>query len=63
MDVKDIGGMTQRQDAATKYAARQVMAYLSDALYDGQGLPEGGGERRVYTTDGMWTSRLRREWG
>lgn len=69
-DVKDIQEMTNRQEAATKYAARQVMAYLSDALFDGKGLPEramGTGnpedERRIFTTDGMWTSRLRREWG
>jgi CRISPR-associated endonuclease Csn1 len=63
MDVKDIQGMTQRQDAATKYAARQVMSYLADALYDGTGLPERGGERKIFATDGLWTSRLRREWG
>lgn len=69
-DIKDIQEMTNRQDAATKYAARQVMAYLADALYDGKGLPERstGGEqsdnrRRIFATDGMWTSRLRREWG
>lgn len=62
-DVKDIQQMTPRQEAATKYAARQVMAYLADALFDGTGLPERGGERRVFTTDGFWTSRLRREWG
>ena len=42
-DIKDIQGMTPRQDAATKYAARQVMAYLADAIFDGKGLPERGG--------------------
>lgn len=62
-DVKDIQEMTARQEAATKYATRQVMAYLADAIYDGKGLPERGGERRIFTTDGIWTSRLRREWG
>lgn len=69
-DVKDIQEMTNRQEAATKYAARQVMAYLSDALYEGKGLPEraaGVGDdadkRRIFTGDGLWTSRLRREWG
>lgn len=62
-DVKDEKGMTLRQDAATKYAARQVMAYIADALYDGHGLPERGGDRRIFATDGIWTSRLRREWG
>ncbi len=61
--VSDIQEMTNRQDAATKYAARQVMSYISEALYGGEGLPERGGERRIYATDGMWTSRLRREWG
>jgi len=69
-DVKDIQEMTARQEAATKYAARQVMAYLADALYGGKGLPEratGSGDesdkRRIFATDGLWTSRLRREWG
>lgn len=69
-DVKDIQEMTQRQEAATKYATRQVMAYLADALFDGKGLPErstASGEvsdlRRIFATDGLWTSRLRREWG
>lgn len=61
--VRDIQQMTARQEAATKYATRQVMAYLADAIYDGQGVPERGGERRIFTTDGIWTSRLRREWG
>jgi CRISPR-associated endonuclease Csn1 len=69
----DIQGMTERQEAATKYAARQVMTYLADALYEGKGLPERsfGSElnsesresRRIFATDGLWTSRLRREWG
>ncbi len=61
-DVSDIQQMTQRQDAATKYAARQVMAYLADAVYDGAGLPERGGVRRVFASEGMWTNRLRRAW-
>ncbi|HXE52647.1 MAG TPA: HNH endonuclease [Tepidisphaeraceae bacterium] len=61
-EVRDIQQMTERQDAATKYATRQVMAYLADALYEGAGLPERGGERRIFATDGIWTARLRREW-
>lgn len=67
---EDVQGFTNRQEAATKYASRQVMAYLSDALFDGKGLPEratGSGDtedaRRIFAGDGMWTSRLRREWG
>jgi CRISPR-associated endonuclease Csn1 len=62
-DVNDIQEMTQRQEAATKHATRAVMAYFADALYEGKGLPERGGERRIFATDGVWTSRLRREWG
>ncbi len=62
-DVSDIQGMTARQLAATTYASRQVMTYLADAIYGGEGLPERGGERRIFATDGMWTGRLRREWG
>jgi CRISPR-associated endonuclease Csn1 len=69
-DVKDIQEMTQRQEAATKYAARQVMAYLADALFEGKGLPERSTgteenpeKRLIFATDGLWTSRLRREWG
>ncbi len=69
-NVKDIQEMTARQGAATKYAARQVMTYLADALFDGKGLPERstGSEqnperRRIFANDGLWTSRLRREWG
>lgn len=62
-DVEDIQEMPPRQMAETRYAARQLMAYLADALFDGKGLPERGGDRRIYATDGMWTSRLRREWG
>jgi len=71
-NVSDDGvqGFTERQAAATTYAARQVMAYLSDALFDGNGLTEratGSGEpqdaRRIFASKGMWTNRLRREWG
>lgn len=61
-DIKDTQQMTNRQDAATKYAARQVMAYLADALYDGNGPPERGGKRKIFASDGMWTARFRREW-
>ena len=62
-DITDIQGMTERQDAATKYATRQVMAYLADALFEGNGLPERGGQRRIFATDGRWTAWLRSEWG
>ena len=71
-DVRDaeVQGFTNRQAAATTYAARQVMAYLSDALFDGKGLPERStgtddseNARCIFAGDGFWTSRLRREWG
>ena len=70
LDVKDIKDFTKGQEAATRYAARQVMAYLSDSLFEGKGLPErstGIGDekrkRRIFAGDGLWTWRLRREWG
>ncbi len=47
----------------TAYAARQVAAYIADALYDGDGLPERGGLRRIFTTKGEFTARLRADWG
>ena len=62
-DVSDIQEMTPSQLAATTYASKQVMTFLADSLFDGKGLPERGGERLIHATDGMWTSRLRREWG
>lgn len=55
--------MTLAQLAATKYASRQVMAYLADGIFEGNGLPERGGHQLIFATDGMWTTRLRNEWG
>lgn len=49
----------------TAYAARQVAAYLADALYEGRGLPErGDGEsgQKIFFTMGRFTSLLRRDW-
>jgi len=43
----------------TAYAARQVVAYVRDALYGG----ETEGERHVFTTKGQYTAMLRRDWG
>lgn len=42
----------------TAYAARQVAAYLRDALYAG----DQSGQRRVYVTNGKYTALLRRDW-
>jgi CRISPR-associated endonuclease Csn1 len=47
----------------TAYAARQVAAYIADALFEGKGLPERGGKRKIYTTKGEFTARLRADWG
>ncbi|HPD31060.1 MAG TPA: type II CRISPR RNA-guided endonuclease Cas9, partial [Phycisphaerae bacterium] len=49
----------------TAYAARQVAAYLADALYDGRGLPERGdgeGAQKVFFTMGRFTAMLRKDW-
>jgi len=46
------------QLAATAYAAEQVGAYLSDALYGG----ERDGLRRVFFTKGTYTAMLRKDW-
>jgi CRISPR-associated endonuclease Csn1 len=49
----------------TAYAAKQVAAYLADALYDGRGLPErgdGGDQQRIFFTMGRFTSTLRKDW-
>jgi CRISPR-associated endonuclease Csn1 len=50
------------QGSDTAYASTQVAAYLSDALFDGVGLPERGGERKIFVTIGKYTSMLRRDW-
>lgn len=46
----------------TAYASRQVAAYLADALYGGEGLPERGGTRRIFFTKGTYTNQLRKDW-
>lgn len=59
----DEEGFRNSQLTDTAYAARQVAAYISDALFEGKGLPERGGERRIFTTKGEFTARLRADWG
>jgi CRISPR-associated endonuclease Csn1 len=59
----DEEGFRNSQLTDTAYAARQVAAYLADALYDGHGLPERGGARIIFTTKGEHTARLRADWG
>jgi CRISPR-associated endonuclease Csn1 len=46
----------------TAYAAKEVGAYLADALFGGKGLPERGGERRIFFTKGQYTHQLRKDW-
>ena len=46
----------------TAYAARQVKAYLSDALFGGKGTSETGGDRNILITKGQYTAMLRRDW-
>jgi len=50
------------QGSDTAYAAKQVAAYLADALFEGKGLPERGGERKIFVTIGKYTAMLRRDW-
>jgi len=59
----DEEGFRNSQLTDTAYAARQVAAYIADALYDGRGLPERGGPRIIFTTKGEFTARLRADWG
>jgi CRISPR-associated endonuclease Csn1 len=61
--VKDLEGFRESQLKDTRYAARQVMAYLADALFEGKGLPERRGPRLIFASTGIWTKRFRREWG
>jgi CRISPR-associated endonuclease Csn1 len=63
MPTPDEEGFRNSQLTDTAYAARQVASYIADALYDGQGLPERGGERKIFTTKGEYTGRLRADWG
>lgn len=46
----------------TAYAAKEVGVYLADALFEGKGLPERGGERRIFFTKGAYTHQLRKDW-
>jgi CRISPR-associated endonuclease Csn1 len=43
----------------TAYAARQVAEYINSALYS----DSADGQRRVFTTKGQYTARLRADWG
>jgi len=63
MPTPDEEGFRNSQLTDTAYAARQVAAYIADALFDGQGLPERGGRRKIITTKGEFTARLRADWG
>jgi len=58
-DAPDLDGFVESQLTDTAYAARQVVSWLRDVLYDG----EIDGVRRVFTTKGRYTSILRKDWG
>jgi CRISPR-associated endonuclease Csn1 len=60
--VKDMEGFRESQLNDTRYATRQVMAYLADVLFEGKGLPERGGPRLIFASTGGWTMKFRREW-
>ena len=60
---EQVQGFRESQLSDTRYATRQVMAYLADALFDGNGLPERGGPRLIFSSTGAWTMTFRREWG
>lgn len=64
-EVREADEWKNSQLSDTAYAARQVAAYLADALYDGRGLPErgdGGSEQKIFFTMGRFTSLLRKDW-
>lgn len=64
-EISPEGEWRTSQLSDTAYAARQVAAYLADALYDGRGLTErgdGGDRQRIFFTQGKFTSRLRKDW-
>lgn len=64
-EIKEDGEWRGSQLTDTAYAARQVAAYLADALYGGRGLPErGDGEssQKIFFTMGRFTHTLRKDW-
>jgi len=64
-DISEDGEWRTSQLTDTAYAAKQVAAYLADALYDGRGLPErgdGSDAQRIFFTQGRFTNRLRKDW-
>ncbi len=56
------GAFSPGQMEATAFAARAVKAYLADALFEGSGSSEHGGERAIFVTHGRYTAMLRRDW-
>jgi len=64
-EVREADEWKNSQLTDTAYAARQVAAYLADALFNGRGLPErgdGGNEQKIFFTMGRFTAMLRRDW-
>jgi CRISPR-associated endonuclease Csn1 len=64
-EVREQDEFKNSQLTDTAYAARQVAAYLADALFDGRGLPErgdGADQQRIFFTVGRITLMLRKDW-
>jgi len=61
-DVFDMEAYIQSQLTDTAYASRQVIQWLDQVLYGGE-VVGGPSKRRVFATNGRYTSLLRRNWG
>ncbi len=59
-DIKDDWRGSQLTDTA--YAAREVQAYIQQALWPTEPGHLEGGSRRIFVTRGVYTAQLRRDW-
>ncbi|MCK4341413.1 MAG: hypothetical protein KAY37_06790 [Phycisphaerae bacterium] len=59
VETPDLEDYRNSQLTDTAYAARQVADYLRTHIFDG----EADGKRRIFTTKGEFTGRLRADWG
>nr|AME16486.1 CRISPR-associated protein Cas9 [uncultured bacterium] len=58
-EVPDLDGFVESQLTDTAYASRQVVGWLEKTLYG----DDSDGKRHVFTTKGVYTATLRRDWG
>lgn len=63
LDNFDIKEFANSQFSDTAYAAKQVAAYLREALYPEDSSCSAKQKQRIFTTKGSITARLRRDWG